>query len=113
MASMNPKRNEVSQYPARQNSDRCPVHPGAVLREDMLPASGKKKIEIARLLGISRQHLHDIMVEKKPISPEVAVRIGKLFGGGAGIWVRMQAAHDTWHAERNVDVSGIPTLKVA
>ena len=83
------------------------------LREDMLPASGKKKIEIARLLGISRQHLHDIMEEKKPLSPEVAVRVGKLFGGGPGIWVRMQAAYDTWHAERNVDVSGIPTLKVA
>jgi plasmid maintenance system antidote protein VapI len=53
------------------------------------------------------------MAEKKPVSPEVAVRIGKLFGGGAGVWVRMQAAHDTWHAERNVDVSGIPTLGVA
>jgi plasmid maintenance system antidote protein VapI len=57
------------------------------------------------------------MAEKKPVSPEVAVRIGKLFGGGPGIQVRMQAAHDTWHdtwhAERNVDVSGIPTLKVA
>jgi addiction module HigA family antidote len=79
----------------------------------MLPASGKKKVEIARLLGISRQHLHDIMEEKKPLSPEVAVRVGKLFGGGGGIWVRMQGAYDTWHAERNVDVSGIPTLKVA
>jgi addiction module HigA family antidote len=79
----------------------------------MLPATGKSKVEIARLLGISRQHLHDIMEEKKPISPEVAVRVGKLFGGGAGIWVRMQADFDTWHAERNVDVSKIPTLKVA
>jgi addiction module HigA family antidote len=79
----------------------------------MLPASGKKKVEIARLLGISRQHLHDIVEEKKPLSPEVAVRVGKLFGGGTGVWVRMQAAYDTWHAERNVDVSGIPILKVA
>ncbi|MGY3471081.1 addiction module HigA family antidote [Bradyrhizobium sp. LM6.11] len=79
------------EYPAKRNPRRCPVHPGAVLREDMLPASGKTKVEIARLLGISRQHLHDIMEEKKPLSPEVAVRVGKLFGGGAGIWVRMQA----------------------
>jgi addiction module HigA family antidote len=79
----------------------------------MLPAAGKTKVEIARLLGISRQHLHDIMEEKKPISPEVAVRVGKLFGGGTGIWVRMQADYDTWHAERKVDVSKIPTLKVA
>jgi addiction module HigA family antidote len=103
----------MREYKARQNPNRCPSHPGAILREDMLPATGKTKVEIARLLGISRQHLHDIMEEKKPISPEVAVRVGKLFGGGPGIWVRMQADYDTWHAERNVDVSKIPTLKVA
>ena len=78
----------MAEYIARRNPDRCPVHPGAILREDMLPATGKTKVEIARLLGISRQHLHDIMEEKKPISPEVAVRVGKLFGGGPGIWVR-------------------------
>jgi addiction module HigA family antidote len=101
------------EYIAKRNPDRCPVHPGAILREDMLPATGKTKVEIARLLGISRQHLHDIMEEKKPISPEVAVRIGKLFGGGAGSWVRMQAEYDVWQAERKVDVSKIPTLKVA
>src|SRR6195256_1023824 len=108
-----PQRGEKTENPARRNPHRCPVHPGAVLREDMLPASSKKKVEIARLLGISRQHLHDIMEEKKPISPEVAVRVGKLFGGGPGIWVRMQADYHTWHDERNVDVSKIPTLKVA
>jgi addiction module HigA family antidote len=103
----------VTEYTAKPNLNRCSTHPGGALRDDMLPASGKKKVEIARLLAISRQHLHDIMAEKKPISPEVAVRIEKLFGGGPGIRVRMQAARDTWHAERNIDVSGIPTLKVA
>jgi antitoxin HigA-1 len=45
-----------------------------------------------------------------PVSPTVAVRLGKLFGDGAGVWVRMQAAYDTWNAERNEDVSKIPTL---
>ena len=54
-----------------------------------------------------------LFAEKKPISPEVAVRVGKLFGGGAAPWVRMQAAFDTWHAERNVDVSDIEPLEVA
>ena len=39
--------------------------------------------------------------------------MGKLFGDGAGLWVRMQAAHDLWHAERDVDVSGIPALTAA
>jgi addiction module HigA family antidote len=103
----------MREYKARRNPNRCPSHPGALLREDVIPATGKTKVEIARLLGISRQHLHDIMKEKKPLSPEVAVRVGKLFGDGAGVWARMQAAYDTWHAERSVDVSDIPTLKVA
>jgi addiction module HigA family antidote len=102
----------MAEYIAKQNPNRCPSHPGALLREDVIPATGKTKTEIARLLGISRQHLHDILEEKKPISPEVAVRVGKLFGGGAGAWVRMQGAYDTWQAERKVDVSKIPTLKV-
>ncbi len=99
--------------PAVRNRDRAPTHPGAVLREDVIPAIGKTKIEVSRLLGISRQHLHDITPEAKPITPAVAVRLGKLFGNGPGVWVRMQAAYDTWHAERAIDVSQIPTLTAA
>ena len=96
---------------AKRNPDRCPTHPGALLREDVIPATGRTKAEIAQLLGISRQHLYDILRERKPVSPALAVRLGKLFGDGAGVWVRMQAAYDTWHAERKEDVSKIPTLR--
>ena len=92
--------------------ERCPSHPGALL-EDIIPATGKSKTEIASMLGISRQQLYDIIGEKKPLSPNVAARLGKLFGDGAAVWLRMQAAFDAWHAEREVDVSGIETLKVA
>lgn len=103
----------MSSFTAQRNPDRCPTHPGALLREDILPAVGKPKTEIASLLGISRQHLYDILREDRPVSASVAVRLGKLFGNGPLLWVRMQAAHDAWHAVREVDVSGIPTLKVA
>jgi len=96
---------------ARRYSERCPTHPGALLREDVIPATGRSKTEIAHLLGISRQHLHDILRERKPVSPDVAVRLGKLFGDGGGAWTRMQAAYDTWHAERVEDVSRIPTIR--
>jgi addiction module HigA family antidote len=92
--------------------ERCPSHPGAVLA-DILPDLGKSKTEIAGLLGISRQQLYDILSEKKPISPNIAARIGKMIGNGPAIWLRMQAAYDAWHAEREIDVSAIPTLKVA
>jgi antitoxin HigA-1 len=98
-------------YPAKRGKNRCPTHPGALLRDDIIPATGRTKAEIAGLLGISRQHLYDILQEKKPVSAATAVRLGKLFGDGAGIWIRMQGAYDAWHAERTEDVSRIPTIK--
>jgi addiction module HigA family antidote len=90
-----------------------PAHPGELLGEITIPATGKSKAEIARLLGISRQTLYDILNKKQPVTPAIAVRLGKLFGDGAGVWVRMQGAYDTWHAEREIDVSNIPTLTAA
>lgn len=101
----------MASFAAKRNPARCPTRPGALLREDVIPATGRTKTEIAGRLGISRQHLYDILRERKPVSPAVAVRLGKLLGDGAGVWTRMQAAHDTWHAERVGDVSGIPTIR--
>ncbi|HET7411257.1 MAG TPA: HigA family addiction module antitoxin [Pararhizobium sp.] len=89
-----------------------PSHPGEMLSEIVIPATGKSKTEIARLLGISRQTLYDILNERQPVTPATAVRLGKLFGDGAGVWIRMQAAYDTWHAEREIDVSDIETLRL-
>lgn len=99
-------------YQPKRPVERAPSHPGALLA-DIIPATGKSKVEIAGLLGISRQQLYDILREKKPVSPSVAARLGKMFGDGAAIWLRVQASHDAWHAEREVDVSAIPTLRAA
>ena len=103
----------MAEYAARRNPGRCPTHPGELLREDILPAVGMGKSEVAEALGISRQHLYDILNEKKPVSPEVAARLGKAFGDGAGIWLRMQAAYDAWQAERSVDVSKVLKIRAA
>lgn len=101
------------EYTAKQNPNRCPTHPGELLREVVIPATKRTKVEIASLLGISRQHLYDILNERKPVSADIAVRLGKLFGDGAAVWLRMQAAYDAWHAERSIDTSKIPTIKAA
>jgi addiction module HigA family antidote len=103
----------MPEYIAKRNRSRCPTHPGELLRDEILPAVGLGKSELARALGISRQHLYDILNEKKPVSPEVAARLGKAFGDGAGVWLRMQAAYDAWHAERSVDVSKVASIKAA
>ncbi|MER9894431.1 HigA family addiction module antitoxin [Mesorhizobium sp. M0119] len=102
----------MTSYEPMLPMERCPSHPEALL-DDIIPATGKTKVEIANLLGISRQQLYDIIREKKPVSPAVAARLGKMFGDGAAIWLRMQAAYDAWHAEREVDVSSIPRLHAA
>ncbi|WP_198453248.1 HigA family addiction module antitoxin [Thioclava electrotropha] len=68
------------------NPARCPTHPGELLREELIPATRKSNAEIARMLGISRQHRHDILAERKPVSAEVAVRLGKPFGNAPLIW---------------------------
>jgi addiction module HigA family antidote len=102
----------MTEYDAKRFPNRCPTHPGALLAE-VIPPTGKSKTDIAALLGISRQQLYDILAERKPVSPAVAVRLGKLFGDGAGVWVRMQGAYDTWHAERDLaaEIRKIPRLK--
>ncbi len=61
----------------KRDPNRCPSHPSVLLRDVVIPGTGKSKAEIAGLLGISRQHLHDILAEKKAISPRVAVRLGE------------------------------------
>ena len=85
-----------------------PVHPGEVLREDVLPALSMSKTAVADALGISRQTLYDILNEKQPVTAEMAVRFGKLFGKRGRFWINLQRSHDP---ERTVDVSGIRTLE--
>jgi len=79
-----------------------PVHPGEILREDVLPALGRPKTEIARLLGISRQTLYDLLMERQPITAPMALRIGKLVGNGPNLWINMQRAYDLERAEREM-----------
>ena len=79
---------------------RCPTHPGALLKEDVLPALRLPVAEAARQLGVSRQTLYKIIAETSPVTPEMAVRLGKWCGNGPGLWLRMQQAFDVWHAEQ-------------
>ena len=99
--------------PAKRSKDRCPTHPGALLRDIVLPALPVGKAEFARALGISRQSLYDILSEKQPVSPAMAVRLGLVFGQTPASWLNMQSAYDLWHAERDIDTSKIRVLQQA
>ncbi len=90
-----------------------PIHPGEMLREIVLPALAKPKSEIARLLGVSRQTLYDVLNEKQPITANLALRIGKLVGDGPEVWLTMQQNYDLALAERALakELKAIPTLQ--
>jgi addiction module HigA family antidote len=71
-----------------------PPHPGQSVRFDCLEPLGLSVTEGARVLGVTRQTLNNLVNGKSGISPEMAVRLDKAFGGGAETWLRMQIAYD-------------------
>jgi addiction module HigA family antidote len=89
-----------------------PMHPGELLREDIVPALGRSRVEIARLLGVSRQTLHAILTERAPVTPEMALRLGKLCGNGPELWLNLQARYDLERLSRakRAEIAAIPTL---
>ena len=71
-----------------------PVHPGEIIKEDVLPASGLSVAAAARALGVSRQLLHDILAQKRPLSAVMCLKLARLFGGSPEVWMRLQATYD-------------------
>jgi addiction module HigA family antidote len=105
----------TKEYLVTARPTRPPVHPGEILREDVLPALGISVTEAARELGITRQTLHRIMAGTTSITPETALRLGKFCGNGPDLWLSMQQNYDLWHAQRDFgeEIEKIPTRVVA
>lgn len=96
------------------SSTRRPTHPGEILKEDVLPALNLSIAEAARQLGVSRQSLHKVLAGAGAVTPEMALRLGRWCGNGAGLWLRMQQAYDLWGAEQTMatELAGIPSHAV-
>lgn len=80
-----------------------PSHPGGVFLRAWLRPMGMSVSAAAKALGISRRRLAAITKERAPVTPEVAIRIEKAFGGTARGWCQMQLNHDLWHAENSAE----------
>jgi addiction module HigA family antidote len=91
------------------------MHPGELLREEILPALARPKTEIAKLLGVSRQTLYDILAERQPVTPAMALRLGKLCGNGPDLWLNLQKRYDLQRAQHELGekLRTIPTLEMA
>jgi antitoxin HigA-1 len=105
----------MNEYPVKpEEITRQPTHPGVFFAEEILPALGRRTIgEICTLLGVSRQAFYRVMAGKAAVTPDMAVRLGKLCGNGPGLWLRMQAAYDAWEASKRLrrEVAKIPVLR--
>ena len=92
-----------------------PVHPGAILRVDVIPALNIRVSQAAKELGLSRQTLHRILAGQLGVSTETALRLGKWCGNGPALWARLQQTYDLWHAERTLGAAldAIPSRMAA
>lgn len=79
-----------------------PTHPGEMLREDFLPDYGLTVMALARALGVSRQTVNEILRERRAVSPEMALRLARVFGNSAEFWLNAQRAVDLWDAGRSL-----------
>jgi addiction module HigA family antidote len=81
-----------------------PVHPGEIIKEDILPSVGLSVTAAARALDVSRQMLHGILAGRKPLSAVMCLKVARLFGGSPDVWMRLQAAYDLKKSEQNKKV---------
>lgn len=105
----------MAEYPVRKRPEREPIHPGVILRDDVLPALDLSVVEAAKQLRTTRATLHAIMAGTRAITPDMAVRLGKFCGNGPELWLNMQQNYDLWHAERKLGpvLKQIPTHAAA
>lgn len=80
---------------------RKPTHPGEVLREDVLPGLDMSQTEFAKRINVSRLTVSELLLEKRGLSADLAIRIGKLTSTTPESWLRMQEALDLWELERD------------
>ncbi|MBA3661560.1 MAG: HigA family addiction module antidote protein [Gammaproteobacteria bacterium] len=83
-----------------RSKKRKPTHPGAILREDVLPSLNISQGELADRLGVSRRTVSQILHEHRPLTPDMAIRLAHFLGTTPESWLNMQQALDVWELER-------------
>jgi len=93
------------------------MHPGELLREEILPSLGRPRAEIDHLLGVSWQALHAVLTERVSVTPELPLRLGKLCRNGPELWLALQTRYDhdleRLRREKAAEIEAIPTLQAA
>ena len=94
--------------------ERRPIHPGEIVREDFMPDYGLTVSTLASALRVSRQSINELVRERRAVSPEMALRLGRLFGNSAEFWLNLQRSIDLFDAQaaNGAEVEHIKPLRV-
>jgi addiction module HigA family antidote len=94
---------------------RRPTHPGEMLREDFLPDYGLTVSRLAEALGVSRQSINELLRGRRAVSPEMSLRLARLFGNSPEFWLNARRAVDLWDVAETIkkDISQIKPLRIA
>jgi addiction module HigA family antidote len=100
---------------AKTGLNRRPTHPGEMLREDFIPDYGLTVSGLAEAIGVSRQSVNELLRERRAVSPDMALRLARLFGNSSEFWLNAQRAVDLWDTAEAIkkDVSRIKPLNAA
>jgi len=100
---------------ANTGISRRPTHPGEMLREDFLPDYDLTVAGLAEAVGVSRQSVNELLRERRAVSPDMALRLARLFGNTPEFWLNAQRAVDLWDTAQAIkkDVSRIKPLSAA
>src|SRR5260370_42666242 len=101
---MSTLKTTIRRLPMKGKNGLPPVHPGEIIREDILPEVGLSVTAVAKALGVSRQMVHDILAERKPLSAVMCLNVSRLFGSTPEFWIRLQAEYDLQKAAQNKKV---------
>jgi len=93
-----PNTDEKDQTMKNSRTDRKPIHPGYVLRKEIMPAAGINEAQLAKAVGMSRRMIEAIVSEKRGVTPDIALRLAAYFGTGVDFWLRLQLQVDLWQA---------------
>ena len=95
--------------------ERRPIHPGEILREDFMPDYGVSVSGLASALGVSRQSVNELVRERRAVSPEMALRLGRLFDNSPEFWLNLQRSIDLFDAQATSGqgMQNIKPLRVA
>ena len=100
--------------PNSRQLERRPIHPGEIVREDFMPDYGLTVSTLASALRVSRQSINELVRERRAVSPEMALRLGRLFGNSAEFWLNLQRSIDLFDAQaaNGAEVEHIEPLRV-